>query len=182
MSSKDNNVPLLNGRGISRCRRIMWKKGERCSVWVSGKLQGGRWMVDAAQMKGGGGVMIGTWDLNRSGPSAGEEKVCLIYTFGRVTESNRMGFVYIRNIKQPGGVTFSVKVWFIFAASFIFAFRRTKKPLLPASLCLFHINQPAVSTQEALLLYCFNKKCGWNYWTWALKPLHDHCVWIILYM
>lgn len=36
------------------------KKGEQCSVRVSGKLRGGRRMVDGAQTKGGRGVMIET--------------------------------------------------------------------------------------------------------------------------
>lgn len=33
------------------------KKGERCTVRVSGKLRKRRRMVDGAQTKGGGGVM-----------------------------------------------------------------------------------------------------------------------------
>lgn len=102
--------------------------------------------------------MIETRGLNESRPSAAEEEVCLMYISGRFKESG-MGFVYIRNIKHPRGVTFSVKVWFIFAASSISAFRRTKKPLLCVNVC-FTLISPRPQLQRLYYFIVLTRNVG----------------------
>lgn len=67
-----------------------------------------------------------------------------------------MGFVYIRDIKRPHRVTFSVSM-FIFLASSSGVQKESKSSAFFHR--LFPIDQCVASTSEALLL-CFNKKCA----------------------